>query len=119
MSFAKPKYQPWDVVVVPFPYTEQSTTTSVRPAVIVSAEALSSHAGKYFLAMITSAGNPAMYGDVAISDLKTAGLPVASVVRPTKIATLEEVSFRRRVGTLPQQDRRQVSLRLQEFMAHE
>ena len=116
MSSGKPKYQPWDVVVVPFPYADRRTT-SVRPAVIVSAEALSNHAGKYFLAMITSAGNPPMYGDVAISDLKTVGLPVASVVRPTKVATLEQSSFHRRVGTLRREDRKQVRLRLQEFLA--
>lgn len=116
-SSGKPRYQPWDVIVVPFPYADRRST-SVRPAVIVSAEALSNHAGKYFLAMITSAGNPPMYGDVAISDLKTAGLPVASVVRPSKVATLEEASFHRRVGTLRREDRKQVRLRLQEFLAH-
>lgn len=117
MSSGRPRYQPWDVVVVPFPYADRRST-SVRPAVIVSAEALSNHAGKYFLAMITSARNPPMYGDVAVSDLKAAGLPVASVVRPAKVATLEEASFHRRVGTLRRAERKQVRLRLQEFLAH-
>ena len=48
---AKPRFQPWDVVLVPFPYTELNYT-KVRPALVVSTETLSAKTGKYFLAMI-------------------------------------------------------------------
>jgi mRNA interferase MazF len=107
----KPRFQSWDVVLVPFPYTE-SNYTKVRPALIVSTETLHTKTGKYFLAMITSAEHTRAYGDVAITDLKVAGLPAESIVRPSKIATFEEGSFVRRIGTLPTKDREQVATRL-------
>jgi len=112
---AKPRFQSWDVVLVPFPYT-QSTATKVRPALIISTDTLSTKTGKYFLAMITSAQHTLAYGDVQISDLKLAGLPAESIVRPSKIATFEEASFVRRIGTLPTKDRKQVSDKLHEFI---
>jgi mRNA interferase MazF len=39
--------------------------------------------------MITSARNRGWPGDVAITNLKSAGLPAPSVVRTAKIATIE------------------------------
>ena len=81
-------YRSWDIVVVPFPFTDQ-TTTKVRPAVVVSSDTLRQRNGKYMVAMITSASNAAQYGDVFISHLNTAGLPAPSVVRVSKLAVIE------------------------------
>jgi len=108
---AKPRFQPWDVVLVPFPYTERNYT-KVRPALIISTDTLSTKTGKYFLVMITSAQHSRTYGDVLISDLKLAGLPADSIIRPSKIATFEEALFVRRVGTLAVKDRKSVSTQL-------
>lgn len=115
---AKPRFQPWDVVLVPFPYTERNYT-KVRPALIVSTDTLSTKTGKYFLAMITSAQHTRTYGDVLISDLKLAGLPGESIVRPSKIATFEEASFVRRTGTMAVKDRKTVSAQLRELLCVE
>ena len=60
----KPRFQAWDVVVVPFPFSDQQAA-KVRPALIVSTEALG-QSGKYFLAMITSAAHAGHAGDVLI-----------------------------------------------------
>lgn len=115
---AKPRFQPWDIVLVPFPYTE-SNFTKVRPALVVSTETLSTKAGKYFLAMITSAQHAQSYGDVLISDMKLAGLPAKSIVRPSKIATFEEASFVRRIGTLSTKDRKNTSAQLRKLICVE
>lgn len=115
---AKPRFQPWDIVLVPFPYTERNYT-KVRPALIVSTDTLSVKTGKYFLAMITSAQHAHVYGDVLMSDLELAGLPAPSIVRPSKIATFEEASFVRRTGTLPTKDRKAVSTQLRELLCVE
>lgn len=112
---AKPRFQPWDVVLVPFPYTD-SAATKVRPALIVSTDTLSTETGKYFLAMITSATHLKIHGDILISDLKLAGLPAPSIVRPSKIATFEEASFVRRLGTLAVKDRKGVAAQLRELL---
>jgi mRNA interferase MazF len=58
--------------------------------------------------MIISAGNRGLPGDVAISDLSEAGLPVPSVVRPGKLATIEERDADR-LGRLPLSDRAAIS----------
>ena len=115
---AKPRFQPWDIVLVPFPYTE-SNYTKVRPALVVSTDTLSTKTGKYFLTMITSATHARTYGDILVSDLKLAGLPAESIVRPIKIATFEEVSFVRRIGTLAVKDRKAVSAQLRELLCVE
>ena len=63
-------YRSWDIVVVPFPFTDQKTN-KVRPAVIDSTDTLRQRNGKYIVAMITNASNAAQYGDVSISELNT------------------------------------------------
>jgi mRNA interferase MazF len=115
-SLPESRYQPWDVVILPFPFTDRHAT-KVRPAVIVSSETLHRRTGKYFLAMITSAAHRAEEGDVPIGDLKVAGLPEASLVRPSKLATVEQAAFRKSVGTLPAVDRTRVLASLRKFLA--
>lgn len=113
---AEPRHRPWDVVIVPFPFTDRNAA-KVRPAVVVSSEALHEGAGKYFLAMITSAAHAPVEGDVVISDLRRAGLPAGSLVRPSKLATVERSAFRKRVGALPDSDRKRVMISLRGFFA--
>ncbi len=50
-------------------------------------------------------------GDARIGDLAQAGLPAASVVRPTKIATIEAADAEA-LGRLPEADRAEISRRL-------
>ena len=111
-----PGFITWDVVIVPFPFTDQRAT-KVRPAVVVSTDVLSQHTGKYVLAMVTSASHSAHFGDVPVSSIQTAGLPAASVVRPSKLAVIEEADIIKRVGTLPHADRARVAAQLREFLA--
>ena len=108
-------YRSWDIVVVPFPFTDQKTS-KVRPAVVISTDTLRQRNGKYVVAMITSASNAAQYGDVSISELNTAGLPAASVVRASKLALIEDGDVHKRVGTLPNADRGQVAQQLREYL---
>ncbi len=86
------------VIVVPFPYADRLAEKR-RPAVVVSGPAVHA-AGFVWLAMITSARNPAMTGDLPIDDLAAAGLSVPSVVRPLKIACIESSRILRRIGAL-------------------
>jgi mRNA interferase MazF len=54
--------------------------------------------------MITSASHRRWHGDIEISDLFTAGLPVPSIVRTAKIATIEGHDAGT-IGSLPIADR--------------
>ena len=77
-----------DVIKVPFPYTDRSTRQS-RPALVVSSRNLEDTHGLLWVLMITSAENRGWLGDVPVTNLADAGLPVASVVRSAKIATID------------------------------
>jgi mRNA interferase MazF len=65
--------------------------------------------------MITSAENRGCPGDVGISDLRTAGLPAPSIVRPAKIATANAQDAQR-LGTLPRADRKTVAAGLRAIL---
>lgn len=81
-------FEQGDIVRVPFPYTDKDTRQR-RPALIVSAGPIGEAESLLWVVMITSAENRPWAGDVAIPGDKRSGLPVPSVVRPFKIATIE------------------------------
>jgi mRNA interferase MazF len=80
-------FEDWDVIAVPFPYIERPIQQR-RPALVVAA-GLGGFLDLLWVLMITSATNPRWPEDVEIEDQEGAGLPIASVVRTAKIATIE------------------------------
>src|ERR1700748_1609914 len=99
-------FEPWEIVRVPFPYTDRPVRQR-RPALVIAAGDLEEAHGLLWLAMITSAANRGWSGDVAISDAQASGLPIPSIIRPAKIATIEARDAER-LGTLVQRDREPV-----------
>ena len=97
-------YEQFDVVVVPFPFTDRATTKR-RPALVLSnSDAFNQRVGQSVLAMITSANNSHWPLDIEISDLDSAGLPSQSIVR-MKLFTLDHRLIVRKAGTLSEDDR--------------
>lgn len=76
------------VIKVPFPYTDKDTRQH-RPALIISEGGVGQTGTLLWVLMITSAENKKWPGDVVIEDLPTAGLPIVSLIRTAKIATIE------------------------------
>ena len=103
----------WQVVVVPFPFTDRATTKR-RPALVLSAKAFNRN-GHSVLAMITSASHRPWPGDTPISDLKNAGLKTPSLVR-LKLFTLDNRFIARRIGTLGSPDQASVTTQLRTFV---
>ena len=96
-------YERWQVVRVPFPFTDRLASKN-RPALVLSASAaFNAPAGHLVLAMITSAGNAPWPLDCAIQDLAGAGLPAPSVVR-CKLFTLDARLVRGSLGRLAPHD---------------
>ncbi|QND54893.1 type II toxin-antitoxin system PemK/MazF family toxin (plasmid) [Phyllobacterium sp. 628] len=83
-----PTFKAGDIVRVPFPYTDRNTRQH-RPALVVSDGAIGDNGDLLWVLMITSAENKRWAGDVSIPLHEEAGLPVASVIRPVKVATIE------------------------------
>ena len=96
----------WDVVVVPFPFSEKAGTKR-RPALVLSRKAFNA-SGHVVLAMITTSAHHAWPGDVDIEDKDAAGLPLPCIVR-LKLFTLDNRLILRRIGALAPVDRQRVS----------
>ena len=111
-----PIFKTWDVIKVPFPYTDRPVRQR-RPALVLAANELESEHGLLWVLMITSAENRRWSEDVPISRAEKAGLPAPSVVRCAKVATIETQEAER-IGTLPARERRQVSARVTAFLVH-
>lgn len=105
-----PGFRRGDVVKVPFPYTDRPTR-QYRPALVVAAGSLEDAHGLLWVVMITSAENRRRPDDLAISDLKSAGLPAPSLIRTAKIATIEAADATK-LGRVPPTLYRQVASRL-------
>lgn len=90
-----PTFEQGDVIRVPFPYTDRAARQH-RPALVVSRGGVGEAGSMLWVVMITSAGNRPWPGDVPVLDGHLeCGLPVPSLIRTTKIATIETGSARR------------------------
>ena len=83
-----PTFRQGDVIRIPFPYTDRSTRQH-RPVLVVSDGEIGDGGGLSWVVMITSAENRRWDRDFEIAELGSAGLPAPSVIRPSKIATIE------------------------------
>lgn len=110
-----PIFEAWDVVKVPFPYTDRPVRQR-RPALVVAAADLQAQHSLVWVLMITSADNRGWPGDVAVSDLDVAGLPAPSLVRTAKVAVID-VRDAERLGSLPEVDRAAVSAHVAGYLA--
>jgi len=93
----------WDVVVVPFPFSERPGSRR-RPAVVLSKPSLNK-AGHTIMAMITTSARSPWPGDTEIGDLAAAGLRVDCRVR-LKLFTLDNRLILKTIGRLSPADRK-------------
>lgn len=91
--------EPGDVVLVPFPYTDQSAVKQ-RPAVVLSSKVYNATHPDLILAPITGR----LDGDqVVLSEWQHAGLAKPSAVKPL-LTSFEATLIRRQLGQLVQSD---------------
>lgn len=94
-----------DVILVPFPFTDQSATKQ-RPAVVVSNPRYHTERPDLILMAVTSqVRSPPAFGEAPVRDWQAAGLLKPSVVKPV-IATLEQPLVRKILGRLSAHDQR-------------
>ena len=96
------KFRPFDVVAVAF---GEGASAKRRPALVVSNPDFETNTGLVWVAMITTADHQRQFGDILINDIRAAGLPTASRVRGSKLATLAVGRIKRRLGALSESDR--------------
>lgn len=105
----------WDIVKVPFPYTNRPVLQR-RPALVVSCIAAADAPALLWVLMVTSANHRRWDGDIEIEALTDAGLPSASIVRSAKIATIEAADAVA-IGRLSMADQAKVRFVIRQIVA--
>lgn len=98
-------YEFGDIVLVPFPFTDQSAAKK-RPAVVISSQAYHRAWPDLIIMAVTSQPRPiGTVGEIAIQDWQAAGLIKPSVIKPV-IATVDRRLVLRRLGRLGAEDQK-------------
>lgn len=97
-------YEFGDVLLVPFPFTDQ-TTSKNRPTVVISSSAYNAARPDLILMAVSSQVKvPLLFGELEIKDWQTAGLLKISVVKSV-ITTIQKSLVIRQLGKLQTSDR--------------
>jgi len=104
-----------DIVLVPFPFTDQSTVKK-RPAVIISSGAYNRQRPDIILMAVTSQMRSAgYYGDTPVSQWKKAGLLKPSVIKSI-CTTIEKGLILKKLGQIGNEDKAALSQALQKIL---
>ncbi len=104
-----------DVVLVPFPFTDQ-TGLKKRPAVIVSSAEYQAQRRDLVIMAITSQIRPRpAFGEFTVTDWKKAGLIAPSAVKPV-LTTIEKRLVLKKLGQLQQVDVRALRTSLDQIL---
>jgi len=108
-------YRFGDIILVPFPFTGQ-TTVKKRPAVVVSSEEYNSGRPDLIIMAITSRLHQVdRLGEKLVTDWQGAGLLKSSVFKPI-LTTIENTLVLRQLGSLQNEDRHALKLILQDIL---
>lgn len=108
-------YKQFDVVVVPFPFTDR-TATKRRPALVLSSERFNSGIDHSVMAMVTTASHSIWPLDIDIANLGDAGLKTPSIIR-MKLFTIDHRLIQRHIGHLSLQDQESIESTLKSLLS--
>ena len=108
-------YKRGDVVLVPFPFSDQ-TTTKKRPSVVISSDAYNDISSDIVIMAITSQTEETIgIGECLISDWQGDGLLKPSAIKPA-ISTIEQILVLKKLGRLSSQDLNSMDIALKNFL---
>ena len=104
-----------DIVLVPFPFTDQSFVKK-RPDIVVSSQDYNDRLPDLILMAVTSQIKPSVqFGEMTISQWKQAGLLKPSVIKPV-FTTIEKGLVLKKLGQLKTKDIETLVLTLQNII---
>jgi mRNA interferase MazF len=105
-----------DVLLVPFPFTDQ-TTTKKRPTIVISSNTYNRQKPDILLIAVTSQIHTQLeFGEILIDEWEKAGLIKLSAVKPI-ITTLEKHLVTKKLGKLEAKDMQSLKNLLQQIIA--
>ena len=104
-----------NIVLVPFPFTDQSTVKK-RPAVVISSDAYNRKRPDIIIMAVTSQmRSAAFFGDIAVNQWQQAGLLKPSVIRRI-VTTIEKSLVIKTLGRLNKEDRKSLRESFYKFL---
>ena len=107
-------YNPFEVVELPFPFSDLSATKK-RKALVISSKVFNEKSEAVTVIMITSKANSDWPGDVEIIDWEKAGLRKPCYIR-LKFFTADKSMFLGKVGTLSSKDKNNLRESFKKYM---
>lgn len=108
------RYKKWDIVLVPFPYTNLLSSKQ-RPALILSPNEYNQNSLDMLAVAVTSQITGSFPYQYSIINWKESGLPKASVIK-MKFTTLEQNLIIKSIGSLSLEDRKGFLTILENFL---
>jgi len=106
-------YNTWDIILVPFPFTNLRKVKK-RPALIISPDSFNSGRDVVILFITSNLHGYPIIGDHLIDFWKESGLPKPSMTR-MKFASISTTIIVKKIGSLHNSDRLVVKDKLQAF----
>ncbi len=104
-----------DIILVPFPFTDQSTTKK-RPAVVISSKAYNTERPDLIIMAVTSQIKPtSTIGEIIVQQWQEAGLLKPSAIKPV-ITTIEKPLVIKVLGRLKEDDNKGLQESLREIL---
>jgi mRNA interferase MazF len=103
----------WDIVLVPFPFTDLSTNKK-RPALVVSPDEYNSGPDVVIAFVTSRLSTPSRPGDCLIDSWQESGLLKPSLLR-MKFATISRSIVIKKLGHLPEPEQARVQTALGDF----
>ena len=109
------EYSFGDIILVPFPFTDQAAIKK-RPAVVVSSAIYNHQRPDIIIMAVTSQLRSTDYfGDIRLGEWQRAGLLKPSVIKPI-LTTIEKGLVQQRLGRLADPDRSRLLSALNEIL---
>jgi len=110
-------YKKWDIVLVPFPFTNLKSSKK-RPALVISPDEYNNQLD-VVIAFITSKMDQSnRCGDYIINEWSKSGLPKPSMLR-MKFATVDKAMILKNIGKLSEKDQACFSRQLADFFTRQ
>ncbi|MDA3790595.1 MAG: type II toxin-antitoxin system PemK/MazF family toxin [Desulfobacula sp.] len=109
-------YKKWDIVLVPFPFTDLSATKK-RPGLIISPDKYNKNLNVIIAFITSKIDTPHQLGDYKTLKWKKAGLPKPSIIR-MKFTTIDKSIIIKTLGSLDEADSKSFTQTLIDFFRH-
>jgi mRNA interferase MazF len=105
--------KPFDIAIVPFPFSDHLNQLKLRPALVLSSQKYNQETGCTIFAMITSAKHSEFWGDYKIKNYSDTNLEEGCLVR-MKLFTLDNSLIKANIGNLNKSDIKNINKILSE-----